>query len=349
MPRLDPFSFCAAHASAIVGLGGQDPAPDPNYVFHTDYTDLEQGFATFEIRVVNARASYGQLTIRVHHHKEGHDAGLVTSTQVLLYNIDNRDLAVTLRFRAVEGVRYALFAYYNEPSDLEADAVEVEYETESIESIATRRRETSARGAVAQLSQAVKLVKVCEPSLATPVSQPYAPGQSEGGLTHAGADRLYWANALVINALSSLGIAGKGVRGAVVGSISPRLRNELTASGCEVEIRTPASLRADDAGPADLDFIAGLQDECSASMAHAAEWVDALADEVAHGGVVVAILRLPALGNAIADRNGIQQIALRLIGLGYDVAQLCFPRNKEWASPADDEIWFAAILRRPIR
>jgi hypothetical protein len=44
------------------------------------------------------------------------------------------------------------------------------------------------------------------------------------------------------------------------------------------------------------------------------------------GGLAVAIMAIDPDQEAQAFRNGLQQIALRLIGRGHDVAQLCVPQ-----------------------
>jgi hypothetical protein len=148
--ELDPFSFFSGHASALKGVGGRFggdvPAPDPRYCLHTPYIDVAAGHARFHLRLSAVSASRGELALRVHAFREGIDAVVVASDVLALGGLGAAQLDHPVRFNAIEGFRYALFAYFNEPSDIVATDVRVEIE-ELGERIAIRANLADGAGA----------------------------------------------------------------------------------------------------------------------------------------------------------------------------------------------------------
>src|SRR3954449_4167496 len=101
--EIEPFSFFLQHASAIPGLGGPNPGPDPNYCFHTPYHEYLPGIVIFRATLLEARASHGELALRVHAFRpeSGQNASLVAGARMPLDQLGGESLDVAVRFAAL--------------------------------------------------------------------------------------------------------------------------------------------------------------------------------------------------------------------------------------------------------
>ena len=124
MQKQEPFGFFVDHASAFVGLGGQEPSPDPRYCFHTPYQSVPAGRAEFQLALDDVVAQQCELNVRVMAFRPGDEAMMATSIRIDLDYVDGAGVRRTLRFLAVRDVQYALYGYLSDAKDLLVQQVE---------------------------------------------------------------------------------------------------------------------------------------------------------------------------------------------------------------------------------
>ena len=369
MRSIDPFAYLSGYASAIAGLGGLEPSPDPRYCLHTPYVEVRPGHAIFHLTIAQARASRGELTLRVHGYREGGDVILVTSSRLLLDGLVGARVDHELRFAALEGVQYALFAFFSEPSDLETSAVGVAIE-ELEESIAIRAAVTRgepSRFAADGHAPSARLLGDDPPSFRSPVSQPRTRTQLADPLMSQAwpaiaaapdAEPWRWEMSVALQALRRAGTLAAGAHGLVFDPPHGALRAELARAGAmadEVALAAAASAGAaaqvwveDEGADGAFDFVLSF----TALVRGAGEAVDLIGAGLRclrGGGMGVFLLPFRSSPDALdhapgaLDRNALQAIALRLIGQSYAVAQFAFgPRDDREATS------FVLIVHRPI-
>jgi len=130
MRQLEPFSYFADYASAVSGFGGSEPAPDNRYCLHTQYQPLRPGRAAFRLTIKGAKATKGELSLRVHAYKPSSsgEVMLAGGGRIRLDELDSDAIDQTIRIAAAPGVHYALYGYFSEPTDLVAESVTVAIE-----------------------------------------------------------------------------------------------------------------------------------------------------------------------------------------------------------------------------
>lgn len=354
MRHLEPFSYFANHASAIEGFGGVEPAPDPRYFFHTHYEPVQPGRAVFRLAIEGARASRGELTLRVHAYKPGAsgEIGLAGGGRIVFDEArpDAATVRLPVRFLAAPDTHYALYGFFSDPTDLVADAIEI-----SIEELPSPAKPGGAPGETlgserpaAGFGETAKLCIDKVPSLLHPISQACTPDQIAGESFDAlwpdipapqGDAVTRWTMVMPLQALAGAGMLGAGRRGLLLNAPHPALAETLRAAGCTVTEEASGA-----AGP--YDFVVGYQEETPVAPARAyAALQDQLLAEVAGGGLTIAVLAVPSGEAPSAIRNAIQQVALRLIGGGHDVAQLNFARPFARAGTGPEGGRFGLIAR----
>lgn len=333
MRQLEPFSYFAGQASAVAGFGGDEAPPDPRYFFHTRYEAVRPGRAVYRLTIEGARASRGELTLRIHAFKPGAagEISLAGGGRLLFDDLRPNRTTVTLpvRFSAAPETHYALYGFFSDPTDLVAETIGI-----AIEELGTPADRGGAAAEAEKTSTAVlgfgdtaKLCTMRAPSILHPVSQPCTAEQLRPDLF----DGLWpeipplregpaarWAMVLPLQALGGAGMLAPDNAALVLNAPHPALAEVLRAAGCTVS-------DAADAGTSQqFDFTIGYDQGLGSDHAALPE---ILVGQTRRGGLAVAMLAFAPGETPATFRNTIQQIALRLIGRGHDVAQLCFPRQ----------------------
>lgn len=363
MRELDPFAFWANHASAIGGLGGEALSPDPRYCFHTTYTDVRPGPARFDLTLRKARASRGELALRIHAFRPdtGENASLVAGARLVVAVDDPRDLQISVPFSALRHVKYAFYGYFIEDSDIHVEGMAVslqEFDGDVADQpepprslLALSRRDHDVRPANA-------LIHVVTPHITAPVSQDCTRAQMAELAVQWGPGQTCddWAEALCLNALRAYGVIVPALEGVVVGTCSPRFSAALALSGFVVEAVAAHPPPPDSSGLFG-DFLVwpeGLWPEPDP----AARWdvVRAWFGRLKIGGLGVMTCRYHpdpaktssshAVEGPLITRNEIGKWALRLIAEGYSVAPLAFSEPEDIYPEADGLVRFALVAQR---
>lgn len=365
MRQLEPFSYFAEHASAISGFGGGELAPDPRYCFHTHYEELCPGRVVFHLRMIGARASEGELTLRVHGYKVGSnsDVSLVAGTKRLLQGLgtDNQGETVELSvsIAALKGVQYALYGFFSEPSDLQVDDVVVSIdECGTINPAIMSEWRSKPRFAVSGIEAPGRLYSDTSPLLRFPVSQDCTLEQLD--VAYSPNDKLAfdrWRTRVALAALDSYGMLQESATGAIIGAMSSGLTEALHKQGCRtVEWSEPSALKtarqgAFVAATEGVDFVLSyVLNEPIAGPSERYRIIRETVSFLMSGGLAVFVTRYyePSRGpsdNDFPSRNEIGQWALRLIGLGHDVAQLAFGSDSQRLVLRDGSTPFVLIVR----
>ena len=374
MRSVDPFAYWERHASAITGLGGRERSPDPRYLFHTDYHELRAGRARFVLTLEGVRATFGELSVRVHAYKPGGEGGvsLVSGSRAMLFG-EEAQITLAVPFASQAGVQYALYGYLSEDSDVSAELlhVAVDEPEDSREVIpdpprsvlALNQRSLETRPANALLHEG-------RVELATPVSQSCTSDQVDdmstasglfgrGRKEYGGAVIARWSEALCLSALRAYGAVVSGLEGLVVGPLTVDSLDELTyfaaVTTCALGLPPPptSDLFFDflllPAGfiPADTALV-GVEDR----WAMLAGWLARLKI----GALAVVCLRYrpeaeltssaAAVDPLAITRNEIGQCVLRLIARRYSVAPLAFAPRSELVIDDDGFGGFALVIQR---
>lgn len=373
MRDVDPFDYWESHSSAIEGLGGRERSPDPRYLFHTRYHAIRAGRARFVVMLDGVRASFGELSVRVHAWKPESDSNvsLVSGARMPLYGQEGAEFTLPVHFASQKDVLYALYGYLSEDSDVTAQTLQVAIDEpddagaflpEPPRSVlAMELQPEEARPANALLhhgrlktehpvSQSCTVEQVAALGLLTGLS-----GQERGENTDAAIAR--WSETLCLNALDTYGATAAGLEGLVVGPVSADHARLLarTASFARVEGGPPPPRTSGDF----FDFLlmpGGL--ETAAPADARARW-ETIADWLARlkiGGLaMLGLCYRPdsdlVSSSAAADagtlsRNEIGQWSLRLIGGGYSVAPMAFAPVSELVVDSRGLARFLLIIQR---
>jgi hypothetical protein len=349
MRRLEPFAYFNDHASAIRGFGGAEQAPDPRYCFHTRYEEVRPGRIVYRLHLTRVRASQGELTLRVHAYKpsSNSDVILVGGAKLLFdeaMSDDGEDIELPVRFTAVKGVNYALYGFFSEPSDLKVDNIMVTLdEQEPSEDLRDDPRPKSPF-AVGDVATQGRLYADAPPSLGTPVSQDCTIGQLAPALSGAGDALEQWRAGIALAALERYGMLKPGATGVVAAPLPEGVTEALEAQGCQLTAWD--GFGPDDLPDAAYDFV--LSYALDAPFPGADQRRQIISDTMSAlmgGGIAVFVLRYHAAAPGLPCRNEIEQWALRLIGLGHDVAQLAFAPARQRVIQADGSTPFVLIVR----
>lgn len=328
MRSIDPFSYWRDRASQLRGWGGERPSPDPQYCFHTSYEAVRPGRAVYSLKLLGSQATRGELTLRVHAYRpDSHMPPVLTAGGRLELGTDRYDdLAVSIPFHAINGVDYALYGFFTEPTDLSVERIEVLLdEPEGGEDVEIE----------APISPLARPISVVEAGPATglshheavdrarPVSQDCTWRQLDAG--DSIPERLeHWREAICLAALMSYEVDGPGLSGWVAGHASRAMREALVAKPVALYFHSEAP--TPDTGEF-ADFVL-WPDGPSVDGDAAERWTElhAWLERLKIGGLAVVGLRYRIDDTApdTLSRNEIKKWAFRAIGLGYSVAPLAF-------------------------
>lgn len=346
--RLEPFGFYSAVSSAISGFGGEQPSDDPTYCFHTYYIQVPPGRARFHLNLRGAKSSCGEMTLRVLGLRPDGHAELVASLTIALDGVDVPELVAGLRFQAIEGVNYALYGFFSEPSDLLADAVEIALE-ESLPSAreAVRARAHSRIGADAKFTASPKLLGMDAPGLERLACQPFTMaqicdvGQTEwpGSVMRLADPEAQWRVIAPYCMLAHAGVLVPGAKGAVLNADGPELAKMLEQAGCFVETFEWDPMVDSQGGQhplyGQLDFVIGFDARNQAGQVGERPFAVDMMDWLAFEGLGVVVGSFPGTTDFWSVANRMKQIALRLIGHRHHVAQMALPLEGRWFDPRD--------------
>lgn len=371
MRTVDPFDYWRGHSSAIAGLGGLERSPDPRYVFHTRYHDVRPGRARFVLRMGDVRASFGELSIRVHAWKPESDTNiaLVSGTRLLLDGEQGADFTLPVHFASQKGVRYALYGYISEESDITAQTLEVSIDEAGDPALALPQPTVSVL-ALDRLSEETRpanaLLHYGRVDIERPVSQSCTIGQLAAlGLStrevrgEKGSSSIAsWSETLCLAALNAYGIGSAQLEGLVVGPVSPGLAPALADAALTMsEERSPPPRDSD----AFFDFLVmpAAFNASDARPPNATGRWDAITGWAARlkiGGLAMIGLRYRPDSDLVSSsgqtdtttptRNEIGQWVLRLISDGYSIAPLAFAPLSELVLDQQGLAGFVLIIQR---
>jgi len=339
--RLDPFAFLASSASRIVGLGGDHPADDSAYAFHSPYGSLKTGQTTFVVRFHGLRASVGNLTLLVN--ALSPLAGSVART-VKMSAHPLRDIATTGELSVTVNTKahlsYAVLGFIYGPTNASAEALEVEAfqsEGDVADSPADHEIVFTEFGDV-KLRQMSLLASNLPATLANPVSQTPTNGQYlEPAFAHwsrligrsQDADEQTWARAYVLSALHCYGMMADGSCGFGVCADGQSVDAALLAAGSASSLLTDSTVAAIPDNLSNQDYswsIDAVQQPVLDAMAR----VDILLHPLKIGGISVHVLpydsghpggNWTSSGDSLT-RSDLDRLILQLLTAGHDVAQL---------------------------
>lgn len=355
MLQLDPFGYFPEHASVFSGLGGQHPAPDGRYAFHTAYTSATPGLATFRLRLQQVVAEPCELNVRVLAHRPGLDIMMATSARIYLDGSPQEEVEQIVRFLAVEDVEYAFYGFLTEPVQVSASSIDI-----GLVSLGPAKDGKPLRSRASRfierdyLVSAGKLYSSKPPTLLRPMSQAYSREQDVEIARHdlwpeiareldSGVER--WRLVMPMQVLAQAGMTDPPVSGILLNPPAPTLHTALQRRGCEMAVITESQHRAD---RADLygtaDFVIGYGS--SIPVQSGSFLMDDMLDLLAGGGLAIAVFSLPATVEEHVFRNAVQQIALYLLGKGLGVAQIAKCGSQSWHGPTGTEGAFALVVRK---
>lgn len=376
MREVDPFDYWESHSSAIEGLGGRARSPDPRYVFHTRYHEVRPGRAQFVLSLTGARASFGELSIRLHAWKPetNSNVSLVSGARILLDGGQRAELKLPVHFASQKGVLYALYGYMSEDSDLAAQALQVSIDEpddigellpeppRSLLAMDTQPEETRPANALLHYGRT---------NIEHPVSQSCTTEQVAAlGLVTTGIfgrERLenndvvltQWSETLCLNALNTYGATDSGLEGLAVGAVSADFARRLAryASVTHVEGRRPTPRASSDFY--DFLLMPGGSAAIADAQSNARERWEAIEDWLMRlkvGGLAALGLRYRPDGDLVSSsgtsdaqalsRNEIGQWCLRLIGSGYSAAPIAFAPVSELVVDRRGLAGFVLIVQR---
>ncbi len=360
---LEPFGFWPKYSSALQGYGGDDSSPDPYYCFHTPYSEFTPGSLLFRAKLMGARATCGELALRVHGWRAdgSMDAVLVGGMRIPLDEMDG-DPEFTVRVASLPGVLYAFFARYTEPSDLRIDDLILTVEEladEDTDTYATQDLPATAFHASA-LRQPSHLTLLHEPSLRAPLSQPLTQPQLADSnfwrnapqeVCNIADSRDRWRIAYVWQALIGYGVAAAGANGHIRAAFDNPLATLLQRTGALV------IEEASGATAVKYDFLAQIYHLAPVSDSAALiQHILTSMTSLLRGGIGVFVFdaNLGGLPVPLApisqdpyvpSEQDIHRIALKIIGHGSDIAQIAWPLDRDGPS-VPNPTPFGLIVRR---
>lgn len=366
---LDPFSYHPGKASAIRGLGGAEPDPDPAYAFHTDYVSVAEGPCHFTVRFEGLEAKLGTLLLRVHMYVD------VANPRVLLSNSlriqFNRLLLAggetSIRFDGFHGVKFGLYGAVLGETDALATGLSVTLDRPlgamPLDNPAAELR-NSSYGQDATRAEPT-LITLAPPTLAAPVAQAGTSPQLREPVFRDWAaqldlkrapDRTRWAAAYVLQALRTYGMLQPGAAGLAFAAEPAPVAHAIERLG----IRCEAAALPDTAealpGPlVNFDFLWTIDMLGADGVAGAATLGEALMRCLRPGGIAVHVLPfLPGLAQRAPEgetaatfrRGDVERLALTMISRKFEAAQLKIDHGRAILDQAGVGA-FGMVFRKP--
>ena len=365
---VEPFVYFPDHASAIFGLGGKTRGPNPNYCFHTNYFEYIPGVVIFHIILRNASATRGELEVRVHGYRpDNPDLGikLVTGSRLDLTGLEADVQQIAVRISAIPGVHYAVFGHYTEPADLRASAIEIE-----AEEFGGEVAEDYGEGNVPDIDIAVGEVESVTALLAAQPATLYMP--SSQACTNAqlaspqflsewpdviGDTLSRWRQIYFLQVMQRFGFLRAGATGLLLGDAPATFEQQLSSFDCLIAGRTFEE-RGDPCkaleGGGHFDFVVCLNaSQCAKSCGGMDKLISMALRRLSRRGIGVfvfdyrsTVITAPEDGSVVLNRADIEQLSLRMIGHGSDIAQLAFPSGIAADSVPADPSPFGFVVRR---
>lgn len=373
-PRiLDPFGWHVGVASRIPGLGGENPAHDPTYVFHTPYVKVARGPVAFDVEFQNLSARKGTLVLRIHvlPDEPGAVARMVDSERIQLNRLAHHGGRIGLPFQGLGGVTYALMGLIPDNTDVRADGLIVRVDRPEDGSEDQRTGYGDGRNTVFgsdAIAPTAHMLSTDEPSLAMPVSQPFTQQQQAEDIYSRWLEQLgedfepgcgQWERIFVLQALEQYGLLQPGARGLGLTGHQDMLSRKLAASGTLVTTVCPQNLEEGNGGLAnlpidlvDFDFLWShrIFNERQ-STGEAINLIDNLMGRLRPGGLAIHILTAGTgmspvgdrhSGALVFERDDVERLALIMISRGHEVARI-----RLGAIPTKEGVTsFAFIMRR---
>jgi hypothetical protein len=354
---LDPFGYLPACASKVEGLGGQDVAFDPRYVFHSPYVSNLTGLVGFHIRFDGLEAGSGTLELRVHAFRYG-SVQLASRYPLQLVEIIRDGGRASIYFDASPDCAYACVGLLFGDHRAQADALSLAYSSRTDKTaaeLADLRRTTFG---TPRVRRTTALSSPDRPTLARPVSQPCTVDQFNEPAMAAWTQRLglpasddpaQWEAVFPLQALQSYGFLADGSQGLLIGDPAAATRSALAAAGCYLmdAVVAPAppadsepATAADDAPPvvaignppaglSDFDFLISRGiGQVAASVAEVGQFIEESMRFLKPGGMAIHLLpytplaERPEQGPLMLIQNDVSAILLNMIGLMHQVVQL---------------------------
>lgn len=352
---LDPFCFFVGEASAIAGMGGEEAPQDSRYCFHTQYLELLPGRTMYHCRFFGARASFGELQLRVHGFYPGFDAQLVASTVTYLEGLDQDLLSLDIGFMALEGIQYALCGYVSDHTDMEVTAMDVHVEElDGDKHRSGNAQPTSLIGAMGRYDIMPKLLAGNNPSAVHPTSQPFTFDQIADPAYRAlwpaiserdDDGRGRWGQVVVLQALAQAGLLQTGAHLLLAGDNVADIGEELTARGCVLRLLPDLLAYHEDlAGdePPSHDIVVAL-----APVEDYETAVGRALDLLARSGMALLMLDVdPERATFDQWSNRIRRIGLKLLGRGHELVQINLASQENWWPALGEHGLFLLMLRK---
>ncbi|WP_375394318.1 hypothetical protein [uncultured Sphingomonas sp.] len=305
---LDPFGFQPALASKVSGLGGNDPGPDPAYVFHTPYIALPEPAYELAFAFSDLRASGGALVIRVNAiaDRPGAQAAMVATEQFRLPDLARRSGGARLRFDAGPARRYAVLGHFY--ADELASATRLTLE---LTPIVRPIEEAPSRVPPTAAAETNMLIVRRPPSLAVPLSQ-HATVRQQAEAERSGNTKP-WIVAFVDRVRAAYAIRTDAAL-AAVGPIPADLAASLAQHAAVAH-----HADADTLAPADW-LIVGIEDAPGPPSDAPRQALAPLRP----GGIGLVLLPL-AIGDPPPGAfafSRVQRLAVEMLSYGYNVTQI---------------------------
>ena len=252
--ELNAFDYVPDWSSRILGLGGPMPAPDPNYAFHTPYTDFGDSPALVSVQFEGLQATHGIIVIRIGAlpRRQGAMAFQVAAQEFPIWVMAKDGEPMRIRFRPSPDNLYAVMGHIFNDTDAAATGVAISVRrasevTAEAEALANQRRTLFGAPSVRPAAQ---LTTVERPTLAYPVSQmPTADQYREAAYAEWSArlgessprDPEQWRQIYILQVLRRYGLLEPGARGLCLGSEAGGLPAILAETGCSIVMTDPAA------------------------------------------------------------------------------------------------------------
>ncbi|RMB25759.1 hypothetical protein C8J47_3709 [Sphingomonas sp. PP-F2F-G114-C0414] len=247
---LDPFGSMPQWASRLPGLGRDQPAPDPAYVFATMIVRPALGPVTFSIVFHDLVASHGTLVLQIVA-KPAHLRNApqpVETRSVALADLAANGGIAHMQVLSRKNMFYAVSGYIYDETDALASAISVSLDRREE---SDPEWEVSGAGSQVRFAKAnppplraqPELVTVSDPTLATPVSQPMTVRQfGERSFTtwmsalDSAPERTgeAWQDAYVLQALQYYGAPVSGGHGLGIETRPSLLPTYFTSQQCAI-------------------------------------------------------------------------------------------------------------------